>query len=136
MPTQDAATFAKLEDARVWLHIECVFVFSLVWSIGSSCATNQMRIHFDAFLRAAVSCQLRDYESPSGERYVLPEDIPEGHVTLSTPIMPGDGGALVYDYVYDVQNDRWERRDHSLARSLKRTPRRPQTLHCRANEIG
>ena len=43
---------------------------------------------------------------PPSRSYTLPEDIPEGHVTLASPIMPADGGALVYDFVYDVQQDK------------------------------
>ena len=103
---QDAAAFGKLDEARVRLQVESVFVFSLVWSIGCTNATNQTRTYFDGFIRAAMASALPEYTSPSGEKYILPEDIPEGHVTLSSPIMPDDKGALVYDYLFDVQTDK------------------------------
>lgn len=38
----------------------------------------------------------------SPDRYTLPEDVPEGHVTLSSPMIPSDNGALVYDFVFDA----------------------------------
>ena len=105
----DSNSFGKVNgEGRLRLQVESIFVFSLVWSIGCSCATNHLRIHFDAFIRAAVSESLHEYVSPSGEQYVLPEDIPTGHVSLSSPssIMPKEG--LVYDYAFDDKGDKWK----------------------------
>lgn len=67
-PSQDPAQFSQLDEARVRLHVESMFLFSLVWSVGCSCATNDHRRMFDAFIRAAVACQLEEYVSPSGEK--------------------------------------------------------------------
>lgn len=67
-PAQDPAQFSQLDEARVRLHVESMFLFSLVWSVGCSCATNEHRRMFDAFIRAAVACQLEEYVSPSGEK--------------------------------------------------------------------
>ncbi|GAX74205.1 hypothetical protein CEUSTIGMA_g1654.t1 [Chlamydomonas eustigma] len=97
----------ELGQERLRIHVESIFVFSLVWSIGCSCATNETRIYFDAFIRAAASSSLPNYVSPSGEKYTLPEDIPEGHVTLSSPFIPSDKGALVYDFVFEAGSDKW-----------------------------
>ena len=69
-PSQDPAHFSQLDEARVQLHVESMFLFSLVWSVGCSCATNEHRRMFDAFIRAAVACQLEEYVSPSGEKWV------------------------------------------------------------------
>ena len=72
-------------------HIDATFVFALTWSVGGSIGSNEHRALFDAFLRAAYECRLADgFVGPSGEKYDLPEDIPEGHVTASTPLPPSE----------------------------------------------
>ena len=50
------------------LHVESVFVFSLVWSVGCSGSTNTDRTNFDELVRAAIGCKLPEYISPSCER--------------------------------------------------------------------
>ncbi len=65
---QDPAAFAALSPERVTQHVEAVFLFSLVWSVGGTGATNENRLAFDAFFRKAVASQLADYEGPTGER--------------------------------------------------------------------
>ena len=45
-----------------------------------------------------------DYESPSGETYTLPEDIPIGHVTLKGPMTPKEKQNNVYDYFFDIKD--------------------------------
>ena len=50
------------------LHVESIFLFSLVWSVGCTGATVEARCVFDAFLRHAVACTLPTYSGPSGER--------------------------------------------------------------------
>lgn len=81
--SQAPESYTKVNaEQRVMLHLESLFLFSLVWSVGGSCADNAARHAFDDFVRAAVGEQLPGYTSPSGEQYTLPEDIPEGHVRL------------------------------------------------------
>lgn len=65
---QDEAEYAKLGDARVMLHVEALFLFSLVWSAGGSAADNGARAAFDTFMRAAAAGKLQEYDSPSGEK--------------------------------------------------------------------
>jgi dynein heavy chain len=78
---QEEEGYKKAQD-KVTLHLESLFLFALVWSVGGSGADNSARHHFDGFIRAAVAEQLPAYQSPSGEKYTLPEDIPAGHVKL------------------------------------------------------
>ncbi len=86
--SQAPESYAKVNaEQRVTLHLESLFLFALVWSVGGSCADNAARHAFDDFVRAAVGEQLPDYVSPSGEKYNLPEDIPAGHVRLK--VRPG-----------------------------------------------
>jgi dynein heavy chain len=66
---QEEDQFKELGQERLRIHVESIFVFSLVWSIGCSCATNETRIFFDEFIRAAASNGLPHYVSPSGEKY-------------------------------------------------------------------
>ncbi|KAG2482389.1 hypothetical protein HYH03_018685 [Edaphochlamys debaryana] len=113
----DEESFSKLPDSRVALHLEALFVFALVWSVGGTGADNAARHHFDGFVRAAVAAKLPEYQSPSGERYDQPEDIPVGHTKLkSAPMMPltvpgaepPPGGAhSVYDFFFDTDRDAW-----------------------------
>lgn len=49
-----------------------------------------------------------DYESPSGEKYTLPEDIPVGHATLKAPMISNDKGNSVYDYFFDVKDAKFK----------------------------
>lgn len=78
---QEEESYKKAQD-KVTLHLESLFLFALVWSVGGSGAENSARHHFDGFLRAAVAEQLPGYQSPSGEKYTLPEDIPADHAKL------------------------------------------------------
>jgi len=59
------------------------------------------------FLRAAVACGLPDYAGPSGEKYTLPEDIPEGHTTLQSPMVPDTDGTTIHDWLFDAAADKW-----------------------------
>ncbi|KAG2436335.1 hypothetical protein HXX76_006644 [Chlamydomonas incerta] len=113
---QDEEGYKKAQD-KVTLHLESLFLFALVWSVGGSGADNSARHHFDGFVRAAVAGQLPAYKSPSGEMYTMPEDIPEGHVKLKAAQMmpttipgsdPPPGGAYsVYDFFFDTAKDMW-----------------------------
>ena len=96
-------------------HIDSVFIFSLAWSIGGSAATNEGRAAFDEFFRTAYACELENgYAGPSGEKYILAEDIPAGHVTTTTPAPPasigeGDGEikTTIYDFRWDIESSSW-----------------------------
>eukprot|EP00201_Polytomella_parva_P020499 CAMPEP_0175042260 /NCGR_PEP_ID=MMETSP0052_2-20121109/2450_1 /TAXON_ID=51329 ORGANISM="Polytomella parva, Strain SAG 63-3" /NCGR_SAMPLE_ID=MMETSP0052_2 /ASSEMBLY_ACC=CAM_ASM_000194 /LENGTH=3805 /DNA_ID=CAMNT_0016305023 /DNA_START=33 /DNA_END=11446 /DNA_ORIENTATION=+ len=122
-PTQDAAlivalmrTFSALCEIQIpsndlpaleasgalFAHLECLFLFSLVWTVGGTAATNAFRLHFNAFFRAAVGEQLMEYVGPSGERYNQPEDIPARHATLSHGSMMPDQ-APVHEWSYDAK---------------------------------
>ncbi|GIL57271.1 hypothetical protein Vafri_12526 [Volvox africanus] len=114
---QDEASYAKLSESNVTLHLEALFLFALVWSVGGSGADNTARQHFDTFIRAAVAEKLLSYTSPSGERYVMPEDIPPGHTHLRAAQMmpltvpgaesPPGGNFTVYDFFFDTERDTW-----------------------------
>ena len=96
-------------------HIDSVFIFSLAWSIGGSAASNEGRAAFDEFFRTAYACELENgYAGPSGEKYILAEDIPAGHVTTTTPAPPasigeGDGEikTTIYDFRWDIESSSW-----------------------------
>lgn len=49
-----------------------------------------------------------DYTAPSGERYVLDTDIPKGHVTLTSAMIPSDKGTTVYDWMFDSKTAKWK----------------------------
>mmetsp|Transcript_18334 Transcript_18334/g.32628 ORF Transcript_18334/g.32628 Transcript_18334/m.32628 type:complete len:172 (-) Transcript_18334:167-682(-) len=74
----DAERFSEMEQPRVTLHVESLFLFALTWSIGATSGAAEGRKQFDAFLRVAVACGLPEYSSPCGERYTLPEDTRRG----------------------------------------------------------
>jgi hypothetical protein len=40
-------------------------------------------------------------------RYTLPEDIPSGHVTLTTPMIPHTASSTVFDYLFDTATGAW-----------------------------
>ena len=53
---------------------------------------NKARAVFDEFFRTAYACELdKGYKGPSGEAYILAEDIPAGHMTTATPMPPKVG---------------------------------------------
>ncbi|PNH03664.1 Dynein heavy chain 7, axonemal [Tetrabaena socialis] len=114
---QDAAAYAKMAEGRVTLHLESLFLFALVWSIGGTGADNTARNHFNAFIRAAAAEKLPAYVAPSGERYILPDDIPAGHTRLlNAPMMPltvpgtdqpSGSSYSVYDFFFDTAKDGW-----------------------------
>jgi dynein heavy chain, axonemal len=37
----------------------------------------------------------------------LPEDIPEGHATLTSPMIPCDNSSIVFDYLFDITSGSW-----------------------------
>jgi hypothetical protein len=82
----------RYNEEKMNRHIDSVFIFSLTWSIGGSANSNQGRASFDEFFRAAYACALEGgYAGPSGEKYILAEDIPAGHMTTETPAPPASG---------------------------------------------
>jgi dynein heavy chain len=113
-------------EADMQKHIDSCFVFSLAWSIGGTANSNEGRLAFDEFVRVAYKGELdlphgdnTVYQGPSGEKYNLPEDIPEGHMTTQTPPPPDEvktkdlEGNLVstrttiYDFRWDVSKSEW-----------------------------
>ncbi|KAL6751111.1 dynein heavy chain 5 [Haematococcus lacustris] len=87
---QDEQACQALGEAKMLRHVESVFVFALVWSVGGTCATNANRNDFDRFLRHAVAATLPDYASPSGE------------------ILPGSSDpATVYDFFWLTEDSAW-----------------------------
>ena len=107
-------------------HIDSCFVFCLAWSIGGTANSNEGRLAFDEFVRVAYKGELdlphgdnTVYQGPSGEKYNLPEDIPEGHMTTSTPLPPDEvktkdpeGNLIptrttIYDFRWDVTKSEW-----------------------------
>lgn len=99
--------FSKLDAARVRLHTESLFLLALTWSIGATSGNIEGRKHFDQFIRSAVAVKLPDYTSPSGEKYTLPLDIPEGHTTLRSPMIPSAHDTTVYSWLFDISQDQW-----------------------------
>ena len=90
-PLSDPKAITKELKKEMETHIDATFVFALTWSVGGSAGSNEHRALFDTFLRAAYECRLKDgFAGPSGEKYDLPEDIPEGHITASTPLPPAE----------------------------------------------
>jgi len=97
-----------MQPAQVLQHLECTFVFAAVWSLGGTGSGNADRVMFEQFFRHALTSTLPDYTGPSGERYTLPEDIPEGHTTLqsSNAMMPAEGS--MYDFFFDKTSATWK----------------------------
>ena len=123
-PLSDPKSITKELKKEMEMHIDSTFVFSLCWSIGGSANSNEGRAAFDDFFRTAYECRLdqgEGYAGPSGEKYNLPEDIPEGHITSTTPLPPAeltkkavegeDDGetyrATLYDFRWDMETKRW-----------------------------
>ncbi|KAF5830265.1 dynein heavy chain, N-terminal region 2-domain-containing protein [Dunaliella salina] len=104
----DQEVVAGMQHAQVLQHLECTFVFAAVWSLGGTGSGNADRVVFEQFFRHALSSTLPDYVGPSGERYTLPEDIPEGHTTLqsSNAMMPAEGS--LYDFFFDKTSATWK----------------------------
>jgi len=44
---QDAEAVGAMEEARLALHVESLFIFALTWSIGSTAGAAEGRKHFD-----------------------------------------------------------------------------------------
>ncbi|GMH41668.1 hypothetical protein BSKO_09578 [Bryopsis sp. KO-2023] len=105
---KDAKVFNAMDEATVRHHLESIFVFSLVWSIGCTGATLKARDDFDKFFRTAVASQLETFSGPSGERYNLPEDIPKNHVTMEAPMIPHADETSVYDYFFEKKSGQWK----------------------------
>lgn len=42
------------------------------------------------------------YTAPSGEKYTLPEDIPEGHTTLKHKMIPNEKETTVFEWFFDA----------------------------------
>ena len=92
----DPKSITKELKKEMETHIDATFVFALTWSVGGSAGSNEARLIFDNFLRAAYKCRLADgFTGPSGEKYDLPEDIPEGHVEAKTPLPPSERPSIV-----------------------------------------
>ena len=62
--------YNKIEEDTIRMHLDSVFIFSLVWSIGCTGGTMQSRNDFNDLLRAAVADKLVDFCGPSGEMWV------------------------------------------------------------------
>jgi dynein heavy chain len=115
-------------------HIECAFLFSLVWSIGA--ITDEAgRQAFDSFLQEFMTdyeiinrpdlkgvntlLLLRDWKYPLGEGVVYKWSIPmpclgmpratspDGSPTGSPQASPRAANASVYDYCYEFHKNRW-----------------------------
>jgi hypothetical protein len=68
-----------------------------VWSWGA----------VSLFACATSACDAA-YESPSGEKYTLEEDIPLNHVTLKGPMIPRYKQSNVYDYFFDIKEGKFK----------------------------
>jgi len=85
-----------------------------------------MLLHGEQYLpgpihRIAYACDLdKGFAGPSGEKYILAEDIPAGHIEPDTPMPPasvttpggdGDGESTwrttVYDWQWDIAKSVW-----------------------------
>ena len=103
----DETSFKAMSPDQVRKHIESIFIFSLVWSIGCTAGDEEGREHYDVFLRAAVKGELDSYVGPSGERYNLPEDIPAEHVSMVSPMIPDKGETSLHDWYFDIKTGDW-----------------------------
>jgi len=91
-------------------HIESLFLFSLVWSIGCTGANYDLRVEFDRFFRKAVAGDLASYDSRSGEKYdgsSFPEDVPESPPQLTAAMFPEGEGSTVFDFFFDTDMGAW-----------------------------
>lgn len=66
--SQDVEKVQANTPDRLRLQIESTFIFSLVWAVGGTGATNSCRADFNIFVRHACAGTLHDYAAPSGER--------------------------------------------------------------------
>ncbi|MCO5581018.1 hypothetical protein L7F22_034894 [Adiantum nelumboides] len=83
------------EKRKIW--IDCIFVFSLIWSIGCT-GEDDGRKAFEAFFR-----KLATGHTPEGyEGYIMTKT-----ETLLIELMPSDEGATIYDFVFDKGLSKW-----------------------------
>lgn len=87
----------------VYLQIQGIFLFSLVWSLGS-CLPTESRIKFDAFFRDLVSGINQDHPKPKSIKITKTNSIPERHT--------------VYDFWFDKRSigswTEWSNLDQTL----------------------
>ncbi len=85
-------------NERLVKWIDSIFLFSLVWSIGSTGDTDG-RATFDTFLRNLVVGTI-----PDGFDLV----VPAVHENLKCDMMPSDQGSDVYNYTFDKPTCKWK----------------------------
>ncbi|KAL2622254.1 hypothetical protein R1flu_002459 [Riccia fluitans] len=91
--TEEGVKALGLDKLDIW--VDSIFVFSLVWSIGST-GENDARAGFDELLR-----KLAAGITPEGYELVIP--IP--HENLLAPMMPS--AKSVHDFVFDKVTAKW-----------------------------
>ncbi|CAG9466170.1 unnamed protein product [Pedinophyceae sp. YPF-701] len=104
----DADGYAALSPDTRKRHVEAVFLFSLVWSIGATSLLTDHRVLFGRMLTAATTGKLAGFAGPSGEVYgEEEEDIPEGLITLDASSMPLlDHGTSWHDWFFDPAHNK------------------------------
>ncbi|ORC93797.1 putative dynein heavy chain [Trypanosoma theileri] len=87
--------------------LQCVFLFSCVWSFGALIATSQDRLRFDKFLKKISGWNLQDVGENFLTRFVGSGSLPERKT--------------LYDYYFDLEDNRWKPW-HILVKPFVRQP--------------
>ncbi|KAF4662797.1 hypothetical protein FOZ61_002166 [Perkinsus olseni] len=87
-PLHDVQVYEEKGASTVAKIIDCLTVFSIIWSLGAACTTESRKI-FDAKLRSLLKHEVEDSE----------------HFKRVEPALPDRGS--VYDYFFDVQQCKW-----------------------------
>ncbi|KAF4707651.1 hypothetical protein FOZ63_029670, partial [Perkinsus olseni] len=87
-PLYDAQVYEEKGASTVAKIIDCLTVFSVIWSLGAACTTESRKI-FDVKLRSLLKHEVEDVD----------------HFKRVEPALPDRGS--VYDYFFDVQQCKW-----------------------------
>ncbi|XP_070569551.1 dynein axonemal heavy chain 7-like isoform X2 [Ptychodera flava] len=105
---RDEAHFNKMDERDVCTWIECIFLFSFVWSIGAT-TTDEGRRKFDILFREIMEGGLSE---ESRSKFHILELVDPPLKPFSVPI-PKDGSVFDYRFVKDGAG-RWEKWGESI----------------------
>ncbi|XP_075248722.1 dynein axonemal heavy chain 7-like isoform X2 [Convolutriloba macropyga] len=103
------ATFKNIEDRDVFLWIEGIFFFSLVWSVGGSITEDPGRVNFDKLLREIIEGPLTE---GSKSLYHLLESVEAPEKAFQMPF-PEEGSVYEYRFIKEDKG-RWEKWTESI----------------------
>ena len=89
----DPERFGKMTENQVTVWLECLFIFSVTWTIGAI-TDNDGRIAFDAAMRNVISGN----PDPQYKAFVGP------HRKIAQPV---PGGQIIHNFVFNRETGKW-----------------------------